>query len=158
MIRLGTNLHRFREAGSTGGKEHKLLESEAVVGVRATVDHIESWAGEDEWRLDASKVGEVTVKRDILSVEESTINIQPVNKASLGKGSVVTYFLAGTSLSDGNRNTEDGVGTKVTLVWCTIKLDEEVVNILLLCNLEAGFDKLGGNNIVDIGNSFRYTW
>ena len=78
MIRLGTNLHRLREAGSLRGKKHKLLESETVVGVRATVDYIESWAREDEWGLDASKVSEVTVKRDTLNIERGTINIQPV--------------------------------------------------------------------------------
>ena len=69
----------------------------------------------------------------------------------------MTHFLAGTSLSDGNRNTQDGVGTEISLVWCTIKLDEEVVNILLLGNLEAGLDKLGGDDVVDVGNSFGYT-
>jgi len=37
------------------------LEGETVVGVRATVDDIESGAREDEWRLDASKIGEVAV-------------------------------------------------------------------------------------------------
>lgn len=78
MICLGANLHRFSEASSTSGKEHKLLESEAVVGVRATVDYIESWAWEDEWRLDASKVSEVTVKGDTLRIEQSVVNIQPV--------------------------------------------------------------------------------
>lgn len=70
----------------------------------------------------------------------------------------MTHFLAGTSLSDGNRNTEDSVGTELALIWCTIKLDEEVVNILLLGDLEAGLDKLGGDDLVDVGNSLGYTW
>jgi len=61
MICLGTNLHRFRETCSSSGKKHELLEGEAIIGVRTTVDDIESWAREDEWRLDASKISEVTV-------------------------------------------------------------------------------------------------
>lgn len=61
MICLGTNLHRFRETGSASRKKHKLLKGKAIVGVRATVDDIESWAREDEWGLDASKISEVTV-------------------------------------------------------------------------------------------------
>ena len=61
MIRLGTNLHRFRETGSAGGEKHKLLEGETIVGVRATIDDIKSWAWEDEWRLDTGKISEVAV-------------------------------------------------------------------------------------------------
>jgi len=61
MIRLGTNLHRFRVTCSSSGKKHKLLEGEAIVGVRATVDDIESWVREDEWRLDTSEISEETV-------------------------------------------------------------------------------------------------
>ena len=68
-----------------------------------------------------------------------------------------THFLGSASLSNGNRNTKDGVGTKVTLVGCTVKLDEEVINILLLGDLEARLDKLGGDDLVDVCNSFRYT-
>jgi hypothetical protein len=64
-----------------------------------------------------------------------------------------THFLASASLSDGNRDTKDGVGTELTLVGCTVKLDEEVVNILLLGDLEAGLDKLGGDDFVDVCNS-----
>lgn len=61
MIRLGSNFHRFSETGSASGKKHKLLEGETIVGVRATIDDIESRAWEDEWRLDTSKISEVAV-------------------------------------------------------------------------------------------------
>lgn len=69
-----------------------------------------------------------------------------------------THFLAGAGLSNGNRDTKDGIGTKVTLVGCTVKLDEEVINILLLGDLEAGLDKLRGDDLVDVCNGCRYTW
>ncbi len=68
-----------------------------------------------------------------------------------------THFLASAGLSDGNRDTKDGVGTKVTLVGCTVKLNKEVINILLLSDLEAGLDKLRSDDLVDVCNSFRYT-
>jgi len=69
-----------------------------------------------------------------------------------------THLLAGAGLSDGNRDTKDGVGTKFTLVGCTVKLDKVVINILLLGDLEARLDKLRSDDLVDVCNCFRYTW
>ena len=68
-----------------------------------------------------------------------------------------THFLASAGLGNGNRDTKDGVGTEITLVRCTVKLDEEVINILLLGDFEAGRDKLRGDNLVDVCNSLRNT-
>jgi hypothetical protein len=69
-----------------------------------------------------------------------------------------TDLLASTSFSDGNRDTKDGVGAEFALVGCAIKLDEEVVDILLLGDLEARLDELRADDLVHVGNSLGYTW
>jgi hypothetical protein len=71
---------------------------------------------------------------------------------------VKTYLLSSASFSDGNRDTKDGVGTELALIGGTVKLDEEVVDIFLLSDLEAGLDELGGDDVINVGNSFGYTW
>ena len=38
---LGADLHRLGEASSAGGDEHELLQVDRVLGVRATVDHVQ---------------------------------------------------------------------------------------------------------------------
>lgn len=61
--------------------------------------------------------------------------------------------LFSTGLGDGDRDTEDGVGTNLGLVRRAVELDEEVVERLLVCDLDAGLLQLRPDDIVDIGNS-----
>jgi hypothetical protein len=92
--------------------------------MRATVDDIERRYGEDKRRLHTSQVREVLVERNTL--------------------------LARSGLSDGDGDTEDSVGAEFALVGCAVELDEEIVDLLLLGDLETGFDKFGGDDVVDV--------
>ena len=129
MVGLCADLHRLGEGGRASGEEHELLECELVTSVRATVDDVESGAGEGERGLNASEVGQVLVERDTL-----------LRSAGLGN-------------SDGD--TKDGVRTELTLVGGAVELDQEVVDLLLLGDLEARFDQLGRDCVVDVRDSLE---
>ena len=126
MVSLGTDLHGLRESGSSDGKQHELLEGQLVSGVGATVDDVECGSGKDVGWLDASELGQMLVQGNTL--------------------------LSSASLGDGNADAENGVGTELTLVRSFVKFDEEVIDVLLGSDLEAGLDQLGGNSFVDIGD------
>ena len=132
VVGLRTDLHRLGEGGRTSGEEHELLERELVASVGATVDNIEGRARESEGGLDTGEVSEVLVKRDTL--------------------------LRGTSLSDGDGNTKNGVSTELALVGGAVELDQEVVDLLLGGDGEAGLDELGRDDVVDVGNGLEDTY
>jgi hypothetical protein len=126
MISLCANLHRLGERASTSGQKHELLEREFVASMRSTVDNIESRCWQDERRLDASEVRKVLIKGN--------------------------SFLRCSSLGNGNRNAKDSVSTQFALVRCTVKLDQEVIDLFLLGDLEARADEFRSDDVVDIGN------
>lgn len=132
VVSLRANLHRIREARRSGGKQHELLERKLVTGMRTAVDNVESRAGHHERRLDASEISEVLVERDAL--------------------------LGGGRVSDGDGDTEDGVGTEFALVGGSVELDEEVVDFFLLGDFEAGLEDLGGDDVVHVGDGLEDTW
>ena len=66
-------------------------------------------------------------------------------------------LLSSTGLRDRDGYTEDGVRTKLALVGSGIKLDEEVIDLLLLGDLEASLEKFRSNDVVDVGNSLADT-
>lgn len=99
--------------------------------MRAAVDDVERGAGHDERRLDAREIGEVLVEGDAL----------------LGRGGV----------GDGDGDTEDGVRAELALVGRAVELDQEVVDLFLLRHFEAGFDELGGDGVVHVGDGLEDT-
>lgn len=127
VVDLGTDADRLGEALSASGDNHELLESKSVTGVRTTVDNVHGRGGEDVRSLDTAELSEVLVERDTL--------------------------LTGTSLGNGDRDTEDGVGTELALVGSAVKLDEEVIDLLLRSDRDAGLDELGGDDVVDVVDS-----
>jgi hypothetical protein len=131
VVNFGTNLHGFLEGLGTSGENHEFLHGELVTGMRTTVDNVESRNGENERLLGTREISKVNVERDTL--------------------------ITSSSLGNSKRDTEDGVGTKLTLVGSTIELDEEVINSLLFGNGDLGINELGANNIVNIGNSLEDT-
>lgn len=124
VVGLRAHLHGLSERRSASGKEHELLEGEGIAGVRATVDDVERGAGEDVGLLDAGKRGNVGVEGEAL--------------------------VGGTGLGDGHRDTEDGIGAELALVRGAVKLDHEVVNLLLRGDRELGLDEGGTDNLVDV--------
>lgn len=131
VVRFGTNFHSLSEAGGTSGEKHELLEGELVTSMGSTVNNVESGSRESEGSLNTGEVSNVLVGRDTL--------------------------LSSTSIEDGDGNTKNGVGAKLAFVGSTIEFDEEVINILLGSNLEAGFDKFGSDGFVYVGNGLEDT-
>ena len=68
-----------------------------------------------------------------------------------------TYLLGGASLSDGDGDTENGIGAELALVGGAVELDQEVVDLLLLGDSETRLDELGGDDVVDVRNSLQHT-
>lgn len=147
MVSLSTHLHGLLKVLGASGQEHELLESEGVAGVGATVDDVESRAREDEVTSGAGKVGKVLVERNTLYLASRSASKHEVETAG------EACLLGGSSLGHGHRDTENGVGTELALVGSTIKLDQEVINGLLVGDVEVLLDESGGNDIVDVGNS-----
>jgi len=131
VVRFRANLHCLRETGGTSGEEHELLESKLVTGMGTAVDDVECGARQNIGGFDTSKLGKMLVYRDAL--------------------------LCSTSLYSSDGNTEDSVSTELALVWSAVELDEEVVDLFLLCNLEARLDELRAEDGVDIVNSLKDT-
>ena len=96
-----------------------------------TVEDVHEGNGEDVGLLGAGQVRDVGVERDTL----------------LGSG----------SLSNGHRDTEDGVGTELGLVGGTIKLVHEVVDGALVLDIEVLLDEGRSNDIVDVGDGLENT-
>lgn len=67
------------------------------------------------------------------------------------------YLLSGTGLGNGQRNTKDGVGTKLGLVGGTIELVEESINSGLVLDIEVLLNQSGGNDGVDVLDSLGDT-
>ena len=89
-----------------------------------TVQDILEGDGKDEGLLGSGKVGDVDVKRDTL--------------------------LSGSSLGNGQRDTEDGVGTKGGLVGGAIELVKELINLGLVLDVDVLLDEGGANDLVDV--------
>lgn len=131
MVCFRTDFHGLSETGSTGWKEHELLERELVASMRTAINNIEGRAGKHIGRLDASKLGQVLVHGNAL--------------------------LGGASLDDCDRDTEDSVSTVLALVGGTVLFDQEIVDLLLLSNLEARGDQRRAEDVVDVCNSLGNT-
>lgn len=62
----------------------------------------------------------------------------------------VTDLLGGTGLGDGQRDTEDGVGTELGLVGGTVELVKEGIDSGLVLDINILLDQGGGNDGVDV--------
>lgn len=67
------------------------------------------------------------------------------------------YLLSGTSLSNSQGDTKDGVGTKLALVGSTIKAVQELVDLGLVLDIKVLLDQSGANDGVDVLNSLGDT-
>ena len=131
LVDLSSPAHGLSESWGGGWDDHELLESETSTSVGTAVQDVHEWDWENVWLLGASEVRDVGVEWDVL--------------------------LSGTGLSDGKGDTEDGVGTKLGLVWGSIELDEEVINGLLVLDVNALLDESWADNLVDVLDSLEDT-
>lgn len=67
------------------------------------------------------------------------------------------YLLSGTSLGNGQRDTEDGVGAELALVVSSIKRVEELINLGLVLDVKVLLDQSRANDGVDVGDGLGDT-
>lgn len=67
------------------------------------------------------------------------------------------YLLSCTSLGNGQRDTENGVGAQLALVCGSIKLVQELVNLWLVLDIEVLLDESRANDVVDVGHGLGDT-
>jgi hypothetical protein len=70
----------------------------------------------------------------------------------------LTSLLCCCSLRNCKTNSENGIGTELGLVWGSVKLDQELVNLGLVLDVNVFLDNGWANDIVDIGDSFCDTF
>lgn len=98
----------------------------------ATVQDVLEGNGQDVGLLGTGEVGDVSVERDTL--------------------------LGGSSLGNSQGDTEDGVGTKVTLVGGAVELVEELVDLGLVLDINVLLDESGANGLVDVLHGLEDTF
>jgi len=126
VVDLAGHTHGLGEGGGADGEDHELLHGKGVTGVGATVNDVERGNGEDQI-LVAGELGNVLVEGNAL--------------------------LSGTSLADGHRDGEDGVGTKLALVVSAIKGLHGIVNGDLVDRVHA--NNAAGNDGVNVVNGLE---
>lgn len=131
LVNLSSLSHGLLESWGGGWDDHELLEGETSTGVGTTVENVLERNWENVRLLGSREVGNVSVEWDTL--------------------------LGGTSLSNGEGDTEDGVGTELSLVWGSIKLNEELVDGGLVGNGETGSNELWANDGVDVVDGLQDT-
>lgn len=97
----------------------------------ATVQDVLEGNGKDVGLLGTGKVGDVDVERDTL--------------------------LSGSSLGNGQGDTEDGVGTELALVGSAVELVQEVIDLSLVLDINVLLDESGANDLVDVLNGLEDT-
>jgi len=136
-VKVGASLYVVRQALHVGTREnvrrndHELLESHTTTSVGATVQDVHEGNGQNVGLLGAGQVGDVSVERDTL--------------------------LSGGGLSNGHGDTEDGVGTELSLVLGSIELVEESVDSGLVLDVDVLLDQSRGDLVVDVGNGLGDT-
>jgi hypothetical protein len=106
------------------------LERELVARVRTAVDDVETWDREYVGRLNTRELREVLVHRDAL-----------LRRAGIG-----------------NRNgyAKNRVCAELALIRRAVKLEQEIVDGLLVRHRDAGLDELWRNHVVHICNRLRH--
>ena len=111
-----------------------------------SIENVHEWDWKDIWLLGTGKVGNVSVEWNLLHL---LVCSSPEEQSS--------YLLSGGSLGNSQTDTEDSIGTELSLVWGTIEVDEELVNLLLILNIKVLLDQSRANDLVDICNSLGNT-
>lgn len=62
----------------------------------------------------------------------------------------MTYLLCCTSFGSSNTDTQDSIGTELSLVGGTVELEQEVVHCLLIGDVDTSLDQLWSNDLIDV--------
>ena len=68
-----------------------------------------------------------------------------------------TYLLRSGSLCNGETDTKDSIGTKLALVWGSVKLHQEVIDLRLVLNINVLLDESWADNVVYVCNCLGNT-
>jgi hypothetical protein len=112
-----------------------------------SVKNVHEWNWENVWLGGTSKVGNVGVKRNLL------LKVNLVSLARLQNA----YLLSSGGLGNSQRDTENGISTERSLVWGSIELDQELIDLGLIFDIDVLLDKSWANNLVDVGNGLGNT-
>ena len=80
-----------------------------------------------------------------------------ISMARLYKSNGATNLLGSGGLSNSQTDTEDGIRTQLSLVWGSIKLDQELIDLWLVLDIDVLLDKSGANDLVDVGDGLEDT-
>jgi hypothetical protein len=111
-----------------------------------SIENVHEWDRKNIRLLGSGKIRDVGIERDLLH--------------QLARSQIITpyaHLLSSSSLRNGQRDTEDGVGTELSLVGSSIKLDQELIDLWLILDIDILLDEGGTNDLVDVGNSLEDT-
>ncbi len=128
VIDFSSDLQCVPEGRGTNRENHEFLHGELVASVTSTVDDIESRNGKNH--LATGKVGDVAIKWHTLG--------------------------SSSSFADGKRDSKDGVGTQAALVIRAVKLDQGIIDGLLVEGVEP--DDSRSKNSVDVVDGIQDTF
>lgn len=69
----------------------------------------------------------------------------------------MTDLLSSSGLGNSQRNTKNGIGTQLALVWGSIEAVQELINLGLILDINVLLDKSWANDIIDVGDSLGNT-
>ena len=73
-------------------------------------------------------------------------------------GERLTHLLGSCSLRNRKADSKNGISTKIGLVWGTVELDQELVNLRLVLNIDVLLNQGRANDFVDIGDCLEDTF
>lgn len=74
-----------------------------------------------------------------------------------GRESKPSYLLSSGGLGNSQGDTEDGIGTQLALVWGTIELDQELIDLGLVLDINVLLDQGRADDLVDVLNGLGDT-
>ena len=119
--------------------------------MRTSIQDVHEWYRENVRLLSPSQVRYVSIKWNALDDHCKT-------RASTLSNPAGPNLLGCTGFGDGQTDTEDGIGTKLSLVGSSVKLVKESVNRGLVFHINVLVDEGRANDFIDIldclGNTF----
>ena len=78
--------------------------------------------------------------------------------ARLALMSELTNLLRRSRLSNSQTYAQNGIGTKIRLIFGPVKLNEKFINLGLVLDIKILLDELGANSVVNILHGFQDTF
>eukprot|EP00128_Syssomonas_multiformis_P001164 Colp12_sorted_trinity150504_noHs@28271 len=130
VVNLRAHTHGFTEVRRTGRQNHEFLHGQLVTSMATAVDNVECRDRQNDFAAPC-EISDVSVQRNTL--------------------------VRGAGLADGKGNTKDRIGAHLGLGIGAIKLQEEVVDALLIGNLQLAVNQSGTKSVVYIGDGLFNT-